>query len=185
MANGESGKGAQTGSGLSIKGFLGDAQSLSPADFEELHGGAFLLLSAAGLTPPESTYSTRVELDSSAPDPSEMTAGLRLLVFPVRRTERSITHLITVGRMTNNDVVVPDISVSRFHAFVKQGDNGVFQIQDGGSTNGTTVNGFSVPTKGTGAPVDLKPGDSVRLGQMDVTFLEAGALREFALKFEK
>jgi hypothetical protein len=185
VATGESGTEAQRGSGVSVKQFLGDAESLSAPDFEELHGGGFLLLSAAGLTPPESTYSTRVELDSSAPDPSEMTAGLRLLVFPVRRTERSITHLITVGRMTNNDVVVPDISVSRFHAFVKHGENGGFQIQDGGSTNGTTVNGNGVPPRGAGPPTDLKSGDSVRLGQVEFTFLEAPALRDFLLEFRK
>ena len=55
---------------------------------------------------------------------------------------------------------------------------------DAGSTNGTTVNGVSVPPKGAGAPVDLKTGDSVRLGQMEFTFLEAEALREFVLKFD-
>lgn len=154
-------------------------------DFEEIHGSAFLLLNAAALTSPESTFSTRVELDGSANDPSERTAGLRLLIFPLRRSERSVTHLVTVGRLPNNDVVIPDISVSRFHAFVKRGGNGAFQIQDAGSTNGTTVNGSNVPSRGAGSPTELKSGDNLRIGQVAFTFLEVNALRQFVLEFRK
>jgi pSer/pThr/pTyr-binding forkhead associated (FHA) protein len=61
---------------------------------------------------------------------------------------------------------------------------GRFQIQDANSTNGTTVNGTSVPAQGHGLAVDLKSGDNVRLGQVELTFLSGPALRDFVLARE-
>ena len=107
-----------------------------------------------------------------------------MLVFPVRRGEKSLTHLVTLGRTTNNDIVVSDISVSRFHAFMKEGPNGDYQVLDGGSTNGTTVNGAFVASRGAGGPTTLKAGDNLRLGQVEFTFVDAEALRNFALEFD-
>jgi pSer/pThr/pTyr-binding forkhead associated (FHA) protein len=95
-----------------------------------------------------------------------------------------VGHLITLGRTANNDVVVPDVSVSRFHAFVKAQEGGPMQIQDAKSTNGTTVNGSSIPAQGHGPAVDLKSGDSIRIGQVEFTFVDAAAMREFALAHE-
>ena len=83
---------------------------------------------------------------------------------------------------SNNDVVVRDTSVSRFHAYVKPGESGGLLIQDAGSTNGTVVNGQSVPARGNGPAVELKPGDDVRIGQVDFTFIDAEGLRSFALR---
>jgi pSer/pThr/pTyr-binding forkhead associated (FHA) protein len=102
---------------------------------------------------------------------------------PIRAAKASLTHLITVGRATKNDVTISDISVSRFHAFFKRGPTGGFQLQDAGSSNGTIVNESSVCTKEAGPPMDVKSGDNIRFGQVDVTFLEANALRSYVAKF--
>ena len=115
----------------------------------------------------------------------ESTANLSLLVYPVRRNGHSAGHLITVGRAPDNDVVVPDSSISRFHAYVKEGANRQWLIQDAGSTNGTTVNGHSVPRQGSGSPIELSSGDDVRLGQVELTFLDVDALLSFALRVER
>ena len=169
----------QHGTGIALDAFREDAAKLSPVDFEERHGGGFLLLTSTPLQVPAGPAMTEVQLDGDEPG-SECTADISLLAYPLIRSERSAGHLITLGRTSNNDVVVPDLSVSRFHAFLKRGPNGGFQIQDAGSTNGTTVNGSSVPTQGHGAALDLKSGDSLRLGQVEFTFLSAPALQEFA-----
>lgn len=174
-----------TGSGRGIETFADDARTLSSDAFEDRLGGAFMILTATGFKPDGGNTSTEMILLDMPEDGAERTAGVSVLVFPIRPAQASYTHLITVGRTSKNDVMIPDISVSRFHAYFKRGSGGTYQVLDAGSTNGTTVNGFSVPTKGTGSPVDLKSGDSVRLGQTEFTFLEAGALREFVLKFEK
>jgi pSer/pThr/pTyr-binding forkhead associated (FHA) protein len=79
-------------------------------------------------------------------------------------------------------VVIPDLSVSRFHAFMKRSASGTFLVQDAGSTNGTTVNGASVLARGSGPPTEIKAGDNVRVGQLEFTFVDAVGLRAFALQ---
>jgi hypothetical protein len=165
-------------SGAPLESFHTDARDLSAEDFAERHASAFLLLTAAELHEPTGPALTEVNLAGISEPTNECTAGLSLLAYPMRRSERSVGHLLTIGRTSNNDVVIPDLSISRFHAFVKPGD-GWFQIQDANSTNGTTVNGASVPAQGHGPAVDLKSGDNVRLGQVELTFLSAQALRDF------
>ena len=127
----------------------------------------------------------RLDDDPGAPARVESTASLSLIVFAVRRNGRSASHLITLGRAPDNDVVVPDVSISRFHAFVKEGANRRWLMQDAGSTNGTTVNGRSVPRQGHGPPAELSSGDDVRLGQVELTFLDSEALVSFALRLER
>jgi hypothetical protein len=171
------------GTGTPIGDFREDARNLSPEDFEDRHGSAFLLLAAAELMPPKGPSSTGVNgigFDNSG---AERTASLAILAFAVRRTGRSVGHFVTVGRTPNNDLVVPDVSVSRFHAYLKQDKDGVFWLQDAKSTNGTTVNGMRVPSQGHGLPATLKSGDNLRIGRVEFTFLSAKALREFAAKF--
>ncbi len=107
---------------------------------------------------------------------------MTLVVHAIRRRQHSPGHLVTVGRAADNDVVIADPSVSRFHAFLKPLGDGRFQIQGANaSTNGTTLNGASVAAQGSGPGADLKSGDSVRFGQVEATFLNAAALRDFAL----
>jgi hypothetical protein len=175
------------GSGLPIERFREDADRLSADEFDSRHGSAFLLLSATSLTQPKSGTATEVNLldFGEADGAGERTAGLSVQVFPVRAATESLTHLVTVGRTSRNDLTIPDISVSRFHAFFRRTPDGRFQLHDAGSTNGTTVNGISVRTKEAGPPTDLETGDNVRFGQIDVTFLKADALRSFVLKFDE
>jgi hypothetical protein len=158
-----------------------DARDLPAADFEERHGSAFLLVTAAELQQPTGPAMTEVKVIGVDEPGSGRTASLSLVAYPLLRTDRSVGHLVTVGRTSNNDVVIPDVSVSRFHAFVKPAGEGGFQIQDASSTNGTSVNGTTVPAQGHGPAVDVKSGDNVRLGQVELTFLSAQALQEFVL----
>lgn len=52
--------------------------------------------------------------------------------------------VITIGRSSENDVVLNDIKASRVHCQIVQHDNGSFSVVDFGSTNGTYVNGVRV-----------------------------------------
>lgn len=70
---------------------------------------------------------------------------------------------ITIGRMSNNDVVLPDANVSRTHAELKQRDGGWILV-DLGSTNGTTVNGKLATEH------DLKDGDRIGFGTSEMIF---------------
>lgn len=51
---------------------------------------------------------------------------------------------IRIGRMKENDLVVNNLAVSRFHAVLKCGTGGVLWIEDLGSENGTSVSGTRV-----------------------------------------
>ncbi|HEY5656426.1 MAG TPA: FHA domain-containing protein [Myxococcota bacterium] len=179
MAECGAGKDAAAGAGQVARELGEDARTLSARDFEARHGSGFLLLSTAALDRPEGPAATRVELDDFEAAASEDTAGISLRIYPVVRSERSVGHLVTVGRTSNNDIVIPDLSVSRFHAFLKPVGAGRFHIQDAKSTNGSTVNGVSVPAQGNGAPLELTSGDDLRFGQVQLTFLDAHALWEF------
>lgn len=174
------GSGGEPGTAQPLEAFIDDAQKLAPDLFEKRHGTGFLLLTATRLEFRGESQATDVKLFDE--DASARTAGVAVLVYPIRPAQESPVHLLTVGRGDNNDVVVRDISVSRFHAFLRRDEGGSFLLQDAGSTNGTTVNGDSVPARDAGSPVALKPGDDVRIGRVDFTFVDAPALRSFVLK---
>jgi hypothetical protein len=177
---GKSGGQAPYGTALAIEELHGDAK-LAPEEFEAMYGNGFLLVTAAGLESSKGT-TTQLLLDGVDEDPGAHTAGLAVVVYPLRQRDILGGHLVTIGREATHDIVIPDPSVSRFHAFAKQGEDGGFLLQDAGSTNGTSVNGASVPARGAGPPTRLKPGDTVRLGQLESTFTDARALREFVLQ---
>jgi len=96
--------------------------------------------------------------------------------------------MITVGRTRNNDIVLPDESVSKFHAFFREADateppapaDGPRRmlLQDAGSRNGTLFNGGPVPTAKQGDPLVVSMGGQVRFGLVELTFLDAAGLRE-------
>jgi len=64
---------------------------------------------------------------------------------------------LTIGRATDNDLVLGDSRVSRHHARL-QGRRGTLVLTDLGSSNGTRVNGITVQE------VVLGPGDRIQLG---------------------
>ncbi len=169
------------GSALPIEALGEDAKNLGLEAFEARYGRGFLMVTTARFQSDGVVSGTELRLDDD-PDPGLHTASVSVVVFPLRPQGGGPGHLVTLGRESSQDVVVPDPSVSRCHAFTKIGPNGGFVLHDMGSTNGTTVNGKSVATREGGPPTPLKPGDSVRLGQVEFTFTDASALRDFALQ---
>ncbi len=82
----------------------------------------------------------------------------------------------TVGRVDPVTGIEPEIdlspvdvqrSVSRRHAQVVHKDSKFYVVEEIGTINGTFVNGLRVET---GVPVELRPGDEVRFGLVDVVF---------------
>lgn len=67
--------------------------------------------------------------------------------------------VITIGRSTQNDIVIQDDKVSRHHLQIILDDAGNYRLSDFGSLNGTYVNGNRV----TGE-VRLSANDVVRIG---------------------
>ncbi|MGB3410745.1 MAG: BTAD domain-containing putative transcriptional regulator [Microthrixaceae bacterium] len=73
------------------------------------------------------------------------------------------THLLTLGRLDDRDIVLADDRVSRHHAELRRtGAN--YRLVDVGSANGTLVNGE--PADGS----ELSDGDRIRLGDTELVF---------------
>jgi len=70
---------------------------------------------------------------------------------------------IRIGSDPKNSIVLPDPSVSRRHAAIRQ-QGAVFELADLGSTNGIYVNGAKV------ARHQLQAGDVIRLGGSELVF---------------
>lgn len=71
---------------------------------------------------------------------------------------------ITIGRESDNDIVVQDINASRKHAMLRLTNQGVWTITDQGSLNGTLVNGFAVASQA------LNSGDIITIGKTEFEF---------------
>ena len=59
---------------------------------------------------------------------------------------RAPVKVLRIGRGPDNDLVVPDLSVSRYHAELRNSGGGRYEIVDLGSHNGTFVNGEPIST---------------------------------------
>ncbi|MBI1945609.1 MAG: FHA domain-containing protein [Deltaproteobacteria bacterium] len=97
-------------------------------------------------------------------------------VFRVKRAPRSRFDFVSVGRNEGNDVVLPDASVSRFHAFLRELPDGSLVVQDVRSANGTFVGGQPVPKQGEGAPLPVRSGEAIRFGDIHGVIVDAAGL---------
>lgn len=71
--------------------------------------------------------------------------------------------LISIGRASDNDVILDDPQVSRHHCQLKL-QHGAYSFADLGSRNGSWVNGQPV------SEVALGPGDLIRIGSTEIEF---------------
>lgn len=97
--------------------------------------------------------------------------------------EVDVAHTpFTLGRQSDNDLVLLDSRISRRHARIIRGRNG-YVIEDSGSRHGTFVNGERVISH------PLKSGDQIGLGLADAYMLsfvtEQAVLPELLEKLEK
>jgi pSer/pThr/pTyr-binding forkhead associated (FHA) protein len=73
----------------------------------------------------------------------------------------------TIGRDRACDIVIDDVTVSRFHAELRRRDGG-YVLEDGGSLNGTYLNRQPVQR------AELADGDEVWAGTARFTFRTGG-----------
>ena len=71
--------------------------------------------------------------------------------------------VVTIGRETDNDIVIDDAHASRHHLQIAQHDDGSYSLSDFGSLNGTFVNGQKI----TGE-ITLNQSDIVRIGNTTI-----------------
>lgn len=81
------------------------------------------------------------------------------------QTYRIEKPVVKIGRQLNNDIIVEDKRVSRYHAQIKFQPDGQFALFDLGSTNGITING--TPNQRHHI---LRTGDCFTIGSYDFYF---------------
>jgi len=124
--------------------------------------------STVTLTPVEPEEEDNVEF----PFPEdELEAGQALLQVK-RGPNAGSTFLLdadatSVGRSTDSDVFLDDITVSRKHATFERRRGAEWFVRDAGSLNGTYVNGEQVDE------TKLAHGDQVQIGRFKLTFFQA------------
>jgi pSer/pThr/pTyr-binding forkhead associated (FHA) protein len=175
--------------GVPLQSFAEDARSLDVGTFTAKHGNGFLvhegpLQPARRPTRPQPTVVLEKADGPSASSlqrPTPAPIMLRqLLVFPIRSTGRSpYPSMVTVGRTRNNDIVISDVAISKFHAFFKE-EEGRVVLQDAGSRNGTRLDGEAVPDAKRGKPVEVKTGARVCFGEIEFGFVRGAQLHELA-----
>jgi hypothetical protein len=110
-------------------------------------------------------------LDGSMRYPSVL--GTDFEVYPLlKKPGAPFADMITVGRTSNNDVVLKDVTVSRFHAYFRE-RNGQWIVCDAGSKNGTHLRGSLMAAR---KELPVSSGDAVRIGDIVTTFYTAGDL---------
>jgi hypothetical protein len=161
----------------SMGDFVMDVSNHDQDTFTRLHGEAFLLFhgNRGSLARPFRTGGT-VAVDTSPTSENPVFNPQRdFLVFPVCKREAG-HKLIWLGRSEGNDIIIPDSSVSAVHAFLEmktQDKLTMFSIQDGGSRNGTYVNGREVAKQGEGEPTPIESGARIQLGNLQLFFLRS------------
>ena len=103
----------------------------------------------------------------------------KLRVQPlVKRESGAFEGLVHVGRTANNDIVLDDPSISKFHAFfVRDQLRRIYQLSDAGSMNGTFVDGERLAE---GDRRDLSSRQNIRFGTaFSFRFHEPDGFHEF------
>lgn len=98
----------------------------------------------------------------------------RLVEVAKRPNSNPFGLMITIGRAANNDIVVEDAGVSKFHAYLHRSPGG-WSLTDARSLNGTWVDGVRL-APGT-PPARVGDGSVIRLGEgVVMAYLEPAGL---------
>jgi hypothetical protein len=102
-------------------------------------------------------------------------------VFPLTKAPSGPPGPVVVGRTSENDVSIPEYSISKRHCSFEVKD-GTMAVSDCGSTNGTTLNGTKLER---GASVPLCGGEQITMGKFTFVFETPAGFLEFISGFVK
>jgi hypothetical protein len=102
-------------------------------------------------------------------------------VFPLSKALNAPSGPVVVGRTAENDVSIPEYSISKRHCSFEIKD-GMMNVADCGSTNGTTLNGTPLEK---GASVPLCGGEQITMGRFTFVYETPAGFLEFVSGFMK
>lgn len=111
--------------------------------------------------------------EETLPYGKDLPAEVELEVYPLaKKPGASFPDRITIGRTSNNDIVIADTSISRLHAYLRRGQVG-WVVADAGSKNGSYLGGVALEPRKEHA---IASRADLRFGDVDVTFYLAAEL---------
>lgn len=96
-------------------------------------------------------------------------------VFQVVKGRNARPGPVTIGRTADNDLVIPEYSISTRHCILALVD-GEYRLTDLGTVNGTLVNEVRLAPR---KPCIIRGGDTLRLGRFTLLFHLARGFGEF------
>ena len=93
-----------------------------------------------------------------------------------RRVSTPNALWLSIGRTSDNDVVVNDYAVTRHHARFRRVPGAGYLIEDLNSVNGTALDGVWLEA---GVQTRVNSGQSLRFGRLSFTFLEPSDFHAF------
>jgi phage terminase large subunit-like protein len=96
-------------------------------------------------------------------------------VFPLAKAANAPSGPVLVGRTSENDVSIPEYSISKRHCAFELRD-GSMAVFDCGSTNGTLLNGTKIEA---GASIPLCGGEIITMGRFTFVYETAAGFLEF------
>jgi FHA domain len=116
------------------------------------------------------TLSLDEEIEETLPHGRVGLDELDLQIFPLtKKPGASFPDRITIGRTSNNDLVLVDSSISRLHAYVRRAGTG-WVVADAGSKNGSFLRGEPL---GARREQPLPSRAILKLGDVEMTFYTA------------
>ncbi|MEO8815759.1 MAG: ATP-binding cassette domain-containing protein, partial [Mycobacterium sp.] len=109
-------------------------------------------------------------LIAKPPEEGNLATRMIDILRPARAPEEAPSGAVTIGRGTDNDIVISDVLASRHHAMMVLTPLGT-EIRDTRSINGTFVNGVRI-----GSAI-LTEGDVVTIGNVDLAFTGSTLVR--------
>lgn len=150
-----------------------------PQRFETEIGKAFLVLQGglAALKPPDGpTRTMMMEADTIGERKRPLHDAL---VWPLKQSGKTAyASMLSIGRTGNNDVPIPDKTVSKLAALMTpDGDN--FRVKQAGDAP-VFVNDDELFKSARGTP--LSSGDTLRVGGVELTYMSAQAVRALCMR---
>jgi hypothetical protein len=152
------------------------ARHLDEAAFVKANPGVFLVIRGGGdmLAEPGIRTTVRMERPRVAVAPAQ-SAQFKIIPVASRGTS-PFSDAVSLGRASENDIVIQHVTISKVHAFFSEAEPGVWMISDHGSTNGTWIAGVRLKPN---EPRKLGPNETLGFGQCQVAFKAAGPLWRF------
>ena len=98
----------------------------------------------------------------------------KLVLMSGRQAGREILlyePMVTVGRVDENDVSLPDISISRHHARIQHHGEGAYTLTDLESSNGTFIDGRRLSN-----PARIRHGERIQFGNVEALLADTMGL---------